>query len=396
MKRRTVCLLLSAFFCAGCWIQPMYREDRLPQAPDEPVPALTPYGIWADVPAFGRVWHPNVSFYWKPFSDGEWYWTEQGWLWHTDEPFGWIVYHYGYWTQESPLGWIWIPGYDWSPARVVWVFDDDLIGWAPMPPPGRSTVALYDPCAAGTWVLVPPRNFADGNVRRYTPYAPYPSHDISAHRTRSSAPDIGFVERRTNRPIDRAPIQRENVRSGGRDFTRVLPKPPSDVDKNREVTPPAEQPSQPRTTQGTRRTDDRTQTPGQTDQKAPARTPETQPAEKNAPQQPARTTETRAPRDTTKIQPQTPGQTDQKPPARTPVTQPAEKNAPQQPTRATQTRTSRDATQTQPQAPAQTDQKPPARAPATQPAKESAPQQPARTTETRAPRDTTKTQPQRR
>ncbi|MEM7009501.1 MAG: DUF6600 domain-containing protein, partial [Thermodesulfobacteriota bacterium] len=96
---------------------------------------LSPYGEWGPHPDFGYIWQPyNVGPEWKPYSDGRWQWSDQGWLWISYEPWGWATYHYGRWVFDDYAGWVWIPGTTWAPAWVSWHESPDYIGWAPLPP----------------------------------------------------------------------------------------------------------------------------------------------------------------------------------------------------------------------------------------------------------------------
>jgi hypothetical protein len=101
---------------------------------------LTPYGTWINVPGYGLCWQPAVGPGWRPYYDGgHWEYTDAGYFWQSDYPWGDIAFHYGRWAYVN-LGidpcWVWIPGYDYAPAWVVWRHDDDdgYIGWAPLPP----------------------------------------------------------------------------------------------------------------------------------------------------------------------------------------------------------------------------------------------------------------------
>src|SRR2546423_270695 len=86
--------------------------------------ALAPSGDWVVVSGYGRVWRPHVAVGWRPYSYGNWVWTDEGWLWVSDpsEPWGWGPYHYGRWAYGASYGWIWVPGYQWAPAWVSWRF----------------------------------------------------------------------------------------------------------------------------------------------------------------------------------------------------------------------------------------------------------------------------------
>jgi hypothetical protein len=101
---------------------------------------LEPYGEWREVSAYGYVWQPRDaerSRNWRPYTNGRWVYTDVGWMWISDEPFGWATYHYGRWTRLRNVGWVWVPGDEWSPAWVSWRKSDEYVGWAPLPPEAR-------------------------------------------------------------------------------------------------------------------------------------------------------------------------------------------------------------------------------------------------------------------
>ena len=98
---------------------------------------LSRFGEWFRTEEFGYVWQPRVATTekdWRPYTRGRWVDSEQGWVWVSDEPFGWATYHYGRWALLENQGWVWIPGEDWAPAWVSWRQADDHVGWAPLPP----------------------------------------------------------------------------------------------------------------------------------------------------------------------------------------------------------------------------------------------------------------------
>ena len=98
---------------------------------------LEPYGAWREVSDYGYVWQPNESERsrnWRPYTNGRWVYTDAGWTWNSEEPFGWATYHYGRWARLRSVGWVWIPGDEWAPAWVSWRTSDDYVGWAPLPP----------------------------------------------------------------------------------------------------------------------------------------------------------------------------------------------------------------------------------------------------------------------
>ena len=98
---------------------------------------LVANGAWVEVGSYGQCWRPRgVAVDWRPYCDGHWEWTDCGWFWETDEPWGWACYHYGTWVEDPSLGWCWVPGIEWAPAWVVWRGGGDYIGWAPCAPAG--------------------------------------------------------------------------------------------------------------------------------------------------------------------------------------------------------------------------------------------------------------------
>jgi hypothetical protein len=102
---------------------------------------LAPYGEWVVVQGYGRCWRPqHVDVSWRPYSEGRWQWTDAGWYWASDEPWGWATYHYGRWDWTPQYGWIWAPQTQWAPAWVTWREGAGYVGWAPLPPTARISV----------------------------------------------------------------------------------------------------------------------------------------------------------------------------------------------------------------------------------------------------------------
>src|SRR5246127_4270305 len=102
-------------------------------------------GNWIDVGDYGYGWQPDIAVSdpnWRPYSDGYWAYTDDGWTWISYEDYGWATYHYGRWANLADYGWGWFPGedLDWGPAWVSWRTGGDYIGWAPLPPRGQGVV----------------------------------------------------------------------------------------------------------------------------------------------------------------------------------------------------------------------------------------------------------------
>src|SRR6266496_2803029 len=101
---------------------------------------LDPYGTWFETSDYRYVWQPREaesSRNWRPYTSGRWVYTDAGWTWISEEPFGWATYHYGRWARLRGIGWVWVPGDEWAPAWVSWRKSNDYVGWAPLPPEAR-------------------------------------------------------------------------------------------------------------------------------------------------------------------------------------------------------------------------------------------------------------------
>src|SRR5256714_1914101 len=101
---------------------------------------LDPYGEWRETKDYGYVFQPREaesSRDWRPYTEGHWVYSDAGWTWVSDEPFGWAAYHYGRWVKLRRVGWVWVPGEEWAPAWVSWRSSKDYVGWAPLPPEAR-------------------------------------------------------------------------------------------------------------------------------------------------------------------------------------------------------------------------------------------------------------------
>jgi hypothetical protein len=109
---------------------------------------LSGYGTWVNTGRYGSVWAPRgVAFGWRPYTVGSWAYTDYGWTWVSDEPWGWAAYHYGRWEFDPDYGWIWVPDTVWGPAWVAWRSSNDYIGWAPLAP-GFDVRVMVEPVIA--------------------------------------------------------------------------------------------------------------------------------------------------------------------------------------------------------------------------------------------------------
>jgi len=256
LPRRTVAILfglmaLIALGCLGC-IPAAYTvtADTEIGSNVSDYDYLSDYGEWMHIPPYGMVWHPSVVAEWGPFSYGHWSWTNDGWAWISYEPFGWLVYHYGYWDYSPAIGWFWVPGNVWSPARVEWYTFGDYCGWAPLPPPGVSWPDPWQPFSINVWIVVDVDHFTDDNVVHGRITRPITRREAPPLR---HPPTIRQVEDATKRPIAPVKIVRRPVnvqrevmkapprsgRAGDVKLRRmVLPEP--DMNKVKEYQPAVE------------------------------------------------------------------------------------------------------------------------------------------------------------
>jgi hypothetical protein len=181
---------------------------------------LDEYGEWMHVHGYGTVWRPYAEEGWRPFTYGHWVYTRDGWLWDSDEPFGWIVCHYGNWCEDEELGWIWVPGYDWSPARVEWNVTEGEIAWAPLPPlfgPGhhRPKTMRLD------WMFCPAPLFTSSEVRTHIEVRQRPFQAETRVHVYGAPPRLEFVKRVVREPIITVTPNRVRVERGERQIVRV-------------------------------------------------------------------------------------------------------------------------------------------------------------------------------
>jgi hypothetical protein len=209
-------LLGGLLIVSGC-VPASYEGSA--QEPVNDVQYLESYGEWFEMPPYGIVWHPFVVRDWAPFSHGHWMWTNDGWAWVSYEPFGWLVYHYGFWDYRREIGWFWVPDDAWSPARVEWYTDDDYCAWAPLPPPDVYWPAPWEPFDTDLWIVVPIDRFTDENVGRRRITKPLPRELARRESVGSKQPpEIRIVRERANRSLAPVTIRKEPV--------EILSRPP--------------------------------------------------------------------------------------------------------------------------------------------------------------------------
>ena len=227
-KRRVALLLgltaLSLLWYLGC-APTTYRESGAVQSDVDDVQYLSAYGEWNDVPPFGMVWRPDVIPDWEPFYYGHWVWTDDGWAWVSYEPYGWLVYHYGYWDYQPGFGWFWVPDDIWSPAQVQWYTFGDYAAWAPLPPPNVFWPSPWEPYEINVWIVVDADKFANENIGRYRIVEPLRRDIIKRQPIFNRPPDVSRVETLSKRSVPLVRIRKQpmDIRH------RATPAPPEQV-----------------------------------------------------------------------------------------------------------------------------------------------------------------------
>jgi hypothetical protein len=208
--------------------------SRTTQTVDFFYDALDPYGEWIELEPYGYAFRPNTNqtALWRPYTDGGWVYTEYGWTWRSNEPFGWATYHYGRWTRLPRLGWVWIPGTEWGPAWVSWRRSSDYIGWAPLPPDAWSSkgfnagVDSYFDIGPGLYTFLRVVDFGEPTYvdRVIEPERNVAIIDNSVNITKvvyktvnnkttvvNEGPDLTVINKEARRPVQQLKVQRINA-----------------------------------------------------------------------------------------------------------------------------------------------------------------------------------------
>jgi hypothetical protein len=193
---------------------------------------LASEGNWVQSPSYGWVWSPrSVGSDWRPYQDGNWVWSDQGWTWVSNEPYGWATYHYGRWYDDPEFGWAWVPGNDWAPAWVSWQEGGDYIGWAPLPPSVNISVgfsgALSVSLGYDAYLFVPERQFLAPRLTGYylsrdrVPVIYRQTRNITNYRytdnrVYNTGVAVDRIQRATGHPVQRYQLADLNATGGRR------------------------------------------------------------------------------------------------------------------------------------------------------------------------------------
>ncbi|MGC1863530.1 MAG: DUF6600 domain-containing protein, partial [Methylocystis sp.] len=149
------------------------------QVTDEVRSVLSQYGSFVNHEKYGEVWVPTVTPQdWHPYPPCHWVNSRRyGWYFDDKTPWSHIVHHYGRWAHDDKMGWIWIPGNEFSPGWVVWRTSPQWIGWAPLPPNEDIVANETDQFNnGGFWIFMETERFNKGCA----PSAVAPRGEVSA------------------------------------------------------------------------------------------------------------------------------------------------------------------------------------------------------------------------
>jgi hypothetical protein len=192
---------------------------------------LSPYGTWVDYPNYGYVWIPNGETGFSPYATaGHWVFTDDGWTWVSDYPWGWAAFHYGRWEYDDVYGWFWVPDNEWGPAWVSWRRSPGYYGWVPLRPGISISVAFGSEYHERNerWIFVRDRDITRSDIGRHyvnrTNNVTIINNSTVIVNTRKdnkrgvtyiAGPNRDDVQKVTNVPV-RAVVIRENDKPGQR------------------------------------------------------------------------------------------------------------------------------------------------------------------------------------
>ena len=123
---------------------------------------LSAHGRWVNT-QWGEAFVPDAPEGWRPYTNGQW---GPDRFWQSNDPWGWATDHYGRWGWDANVGsWVWVPDTQWAPSWTAWRENDDVVGWAPVPPGVQYTANVgfggnwgwndWNSWYAPSWVWVP-------------------------------------------------------------------------------------------------------------------------------------------------------------------------------------------------------------------------------------------------
>jgi hypothetical protein len=138
---------------------------------------------WSPSPDLSLTVAVGESHEYRPYRNGQWVNTNEGWYFRAPTPWEETVHHHGRWVHSPTAGWLWVPGRVWAPAWVNWRQNDDYVSWAPLPPSDYLDDGyMSDPQIDDDYyMIVERRHFIDPDIYRYDDRY-YPRYDDNGDR----------------------------------------------------------------------------------------------------------------------------------------------------------------------------------------------------------------------
>jgi hypothetical protein len=138
--------------------------------------------VWKPSPDLSVTLSAGEQQGYRPYRNGQWENTDDGWYFRAPTPWEETVHHHGRWVNTED-GWLWVPGRVWAPAWVNWRQNDDYVSWAPLPPSYYLVDGnIGDPQIDDDYyVTVERRHFIDPDIYRYDDRY-YPRYDDNGVR----------------------------------------------------------------------------------------------------------------------------------------------------------------------------------------------------------------------
>lgn len=159
-----------------------------------------------------------------PYANGQWVYTDQGWYFKANSPQEDLTTHYGRWTQDENLGWIWLPGKTYSPAWVDWRQNDEYVAWAPIPPATyieNDAVNVKEQISENRYTIVEKKSMMEPSVYKYRyQYVENKNKIMIKEMTKTDGvmikektvinkgPDVTDIEKKTGKKIDVVKIKK--------------------------------------------------------------------------------------------------------------------------------------------------------------------------------------------
>ena len=159
-----------------------------------------------------------------PYANGQWIYTDQGWYFKANTPQEDLTTHYGRWTQDENLGWVWLPGKTYSPAWVDWRQNDDYVAWAPIPPATyieNDAVNVKEQINENRYTIVEKKSMMEPSVYKYRyQYVENKNKIMIKEMTKTDGvmikektvinkgPDVTDIEKKTGKKIEVVKIKK--------------------------------------------------------------------------------------------------------------------------------------------------------------------------------------------